>query len=125
MERIIKASTNEGDLVADFFAGSGSFASAAEKNGRKWICSDLGKFSIHTIKKRMIGVQRGLKKSGRNWRAFEILNLGKYQRHHYIYDGKSERDDVRKIQKAKRKTQPPKSRIPPTPNPHFRLCPQQ
>lgn len=102
MERIIKASTNEGDLVADFFAGSGSFASAAEKNGRKWICSDLGKFSIHTIRKRMIGVQRGLKKSGRNWRAFEILNLGKYQRHHFIYDGKSERDDVRKIQKAKR-----------------------
>ncbi len=102
MERIIKASTNEGDLVADFFAGSGSFASAAEKNGRKWICSDLGKFSIHTIRKRMIGVQRGLKKSGRNWRAFEILNLGKYQRYHYIYDGKSERDDIRKIQKAKR-----------------------
>jgi len=102
LERIIKASTNEGDLVADFFAGSGSFASAAEKNGRKWICSDLGKFSIHTIRKRMIGVQRVLKNSGGNWRAFEILNLGKYQRCHYIYDGKSKRNDIKEIQKAKR-----------------------
>ena len=44
----------------------------------------------------MIGVQRALKKSENDWRAFEILNLGKYQRQHFIYDGKSERDDVKK-----------------------------
>ena len=48
LERIIKASSNEGDLVADFFCGSGTTAAVAEKLGRKWITSDLGKFGIHT-----------------------------------------------------------------------------
>jgi adenine specific DNA methylase Mod len=84
LERIINASSNEGDLVADFFAGSGTTAAVAEKLGRKWIVSDLGKFAIHTTRKRMIGVQRGLKAEGKNYRAFEILNLGKYERHHFI-----------------------------------------
>ena len=84
LERIIKASSNEGDLVADFFCGSGTTAAVAEKTGRKWIASDLGKFGIHTTRKRMIGVQRELKASGKDFRAFEILNLGKYERQHYI-----------------------------------------
>ncbi|MCD6328680.1 site-specific DNA-methyltransferase, partial [bacterium] len=82
--RIIKASSNEGDLVADFFCGSGTTAAVAEKLGRKWIVSDLGKFAIHTTRKRMIGVQRQLKAKGENYRAFEILNLGKYERQYYI-----------------------------------------
>ena len=56
----------------------------AEKLGRKWIVSDLGKFAIHTTRKRMIGVQRQLKAEGKDYRAFEILNLGKYERQHYI-----------------------------------------
>ncbi|MCP4601185.1 MAG: site-specific DNA-methyltransferase, partial [Proteobacteria bacterium] len=84
LERIIKASSNEGDLVADFFCGSGTTAAVAEKLGRRWIVSDLGKFAIHTTRKRMIGVQRRLKKDGKDYRAFEILNLGKYERQHYI-----------------------------------------
>ena len=84
LERIIKSSSNEGDLVADFFCGSGTMAAVAEKLGRKWITSDLGKFAIHTTRKRMIGVQRQLKEDGKNYRAFEILNLGKYERQHYI-----------------------------------------
>jgi hypothetical protein len=84
VERIIKASSNEGDLVADFFCGSGTTAAVAEKLGRKWIVSDLGKFAIHTTRKRLIGVQRELKAEGKNYRAFEILNLGKYERQHYI-----------------------------------------
>ena len=84
LERIIKASSNEGDLVADFFCGSGTTASMAEKLGRKWIVSDLGKFAIHTTRKRMIGVQRELKAEDNDYRAFEILNLGKYERQHYI-----------------------------------------
>jgi len=84
LERIIKASSNEGDLVADFFCGSGTMAAVAEKLGRKWIVSDLGKFAIHTTRKRLIGVQRQLKAEGKNYRAFEILNLGKYERQHYI-----------------------------------------
>jgi len=84
LERIIKASSNEGDLVADFFCGSGTTAAVAEKLGRKWIVSDLGKFAIHTTRKRLIGVQRQLKADGKNYRAFEILNMGRYERQHYI-----------------------------------------
>jgi len=84
LERITKASSNESDLIADFFCGSGTTLSVAEKLGRKWIGSDLGKFAIHTTRKRMIQVQRELKKEGKNYRAFEILNLGKYERQHYI-----------------------------------------
>ena len=84
LERIIKASSNEGDLIADFFCGSGTTAAVAEKLGRKWIASDLGKFGIHTTRKRMIGVQRALKQENKPYRAFEILNLGKYERQHYI-----------------------------------------
>ena len=84
LERILKASSNEGDLVADFFCGSGTTAAVAEKLGRKWIATDLGKFAIHTTRKRMIGVQRQLKADGVDYRAFEILNLGKYERQHFI-----------------------------------------
>ena len=84
LERIIKASSNAGDLVADFFCGSGTTAAVAEKLGRKWIATDLGKFAIHTTRKRLIGVQRQLKEQGKDYRAFEILNLGKYERQHYI-----------------------------------------
>ena len=84
LERIIKASSNKGDLVADFFCGSGTTAAVAEKLGRKWIATDLGKFAIHTTRKRMIGVQRQRKANGEDYRAFEILNLGKYERQHYV-----------------------------------------
>lgn len=84
LARIIEAATLPGDLVADFFVGSGTTPAVAEKLGRKWISSDLGKFSIHTTRKRLIAVQRELKKNGQDFRAFEILNLGKYERQHYI-----------------------------------------
>jgi DNA modification methylase len=86
LERIIKASSNEGDLVADFFCGSGTTAAVAEKLGRKWIAADLGRFAIHTTRKRLIGVQRELQASGKDFRAFEILNLGKYERQFFMDD---------------------------------------
>ena len=86
LERIIKASSNEGDLVADFFCGSGTLPAVAEKLGRKWIATDLGKFAIHTTRKRLLGVQRQLKQEGKPYRAFEILNLGRYERQHYVWD---------------------------------------
>ncbi len=86
LERIIKASSNEGDLVADFFCGSGTTAAVAEKLGRKWIACDLGRFAIHTTRKRLIGVQRELQKNGKDFRAFEILNLGKYERQFFMDD---------------------------------------
>lgn len=84
LERIIRASSNEGDLVADFFCGSGTTAAVAEKLGRKWIATDLGKFGIHTTRKRMIQVQRELKKDGKPFRSFEVLNLGRYERQAYL-----------------------------------------
>lgn len=98
LERIINASSNEGDLVADFFCGSGTTAAVAEKLGRKWIASDLGKFAIHTTRKRMIQVQRQLKVEGKDYRAFEILNLGKYERQHYVGVSPSLRDEEKQRQ---------------------------
>ena len=98
LDRIIKASSREGDLVADFFCGSGTTAAVAEKLGRKWIASDLGKFGIHTTRKRMIGVQRELKANGKDFRAFEILNLGKYERQHYISSNENLRLEEQEMQ---------------------------
>ncbi len=46
IERIIKASTNEADIVLDFFAGSGTTAAVAEKLGRRWIACDIGKLTV-------------------------------------------------------------------------------
>ena len=102
LERIIKASSNDNDIVADFFCGSGTTLAVAEKLGRKWIGSDLGKFAIHTSRKRMIGVQRELKKEGKNYRAFEILNLGKYERQHYIGVNPSLREKEKQKQIARK-----------------------
>lgn len=84
LERVIKASSSPGDLVADFFCGSGTTAAVAEKLGRKWIATDLGKFGIHTTRKRLIQVQRELKEAGKAFRAFEVLNLGRYERQAYL-----------------------------------------
>ena len=97
LERIIKSSSKEGDLVADFFVGSGTTIATAEKLGRKWIGTDLGKFGIHTSRKRLIGVQRELKKAGKDFRAFEILNVGKYERESFL----NTNDDLRAEEKAK------------------------
>jgi len=97
VERIIRASSREGDIVADFFCGSGTTAATAEKLGRKWIVSDLGKFAVHTTRKRLIGVQRSLKADDKAYRAFEIMNLGKYERQHYI----GLNDDLREEEKRK------------------------
>ena len=90
--RIVEMFSALDDLVIDFFVGSGTTAAVAEKLGRKWICSDLGKFSIHTSRKRLIGVQRELKKEDKNYRAFEVLNLGKYEREFFV-SGLSELDE--------------------------------
>jgi len=84
ISRIIESTTDNNDIVADFFCGSGTTAAVAEKLGRKWITTDLGKFAIHTTRKRVIQVQRQLKEEGKDYRAFELLNLGKYERQHYI-----------------------------------------
>ena len=54
LERIIKASSNEGDLVCDFFGGSGTTAAVAERLGRRWITSDIGKPATLVMRKRLI-----------------------------------------------------------------------
>jgi len=72
LERIIRASSNEGDLVLDCFVGSGTTAVVAEKLGRRWIACDLGRFAIHTTRKRLLSIP-GVK-------PFAVQNLGKYER---------------------------------------------
>ncbi len=72
LDRIIRASSQEGDLVLDCFAGSGTTAVAAEKLNRRWIACDLSRFAIHTTRKRLLSVQ------GVN--PFAVQNLGKYER---------------------------------------------
>lgn len=102
LDRIISASSNRNDIVADLFVGSGTTLAVAEKLGRKWIGSDLGKFAIHTTRKRMISVQRELRNQGKDYRAFEILNLGKYERQHYIGINPNLKNEEQEKQIAKR-----------------------
>jgi hypothetical protein len=72
LDRIISLGSNEGDLVLDCFVGSGTTAVVAEKLNRRWVGCDLGRFAIHTARKRMLGI--------RNVKPFTIQNLGKYER---------------------------------------------
>lgn len=72
LERIITASSNEGDLILDCFCGSGTTAAVAEKLNRKWITCDLGRFAIHTARKRLLSIS--------DVAPFVVQNLGKYER---------------------------------------------
>lgn len=72
LERIISASSDEGDLVLDCFVGSGTTAAVAERLGRRWIACDLSRFAVQTTRKRLLGVK--------NVKTFVIQNLGKYER---------------------------------------------
>lgn len=104
IERVIRTASNEGDIVGDFFCGSGTTLAVAEKLGRKWIGTDIGKFAIHTTRKRMIDVQRQMKKDGKDYRAFEILNIGRYERQHFIgVDKDLTYDEVDKVLADKEK----------------------
>ena len=80
LERIMRASSKDGDLVADLFCGSGTTGAVAEKLGRRWIMADLGRFAVHTARKRLIDVQRTLSAEGKPYRAFDLHNLGRYER---------------------------------------------
>ena len=72
LERILKASSDPSDLVLDCFCGSGTTAAVAEKLGRRWITCDLGRFAIHTARKRFLAIE--------NVKPFVVQNLGKYER---------------------------------------------
>jgi adenine-specific DNA-methyltransferase len=72
LKRIIEASSKDDDLVLDCLCGSGTTAVAAEKLQRRWIACDLGRFAIHTTRKRLLSMPEV--------RPFTVQNLGKYER---------------------------------------------
>jgi len=72
LERIVEASSEPKDVVADLFCGSGTTLAVAEKMGRRWIGCDLSRYAIHTTRKRLLDIP--------DCCPFEILNLGKYER---------------------------------------------
>ena len=72
LDRVLTASSKAGDLVLDCFCGSGTTPVVAEKLNRRWIACDLGRFGIHTTRKRLLYVP--------DVRPFVIQNLGKYER---------------------------------------------
>jgi len=88
IERIIKVSSNEGDLVLDCFAGSGTTGAVAEKikdeNGkaapRRWVLCDIGKLAIYTITKRMLDLKEDIGNRGKilKPKPFILYNAGLY-----------------------------------------------
>jgi DNA modification methylase len=76
IRRIVSLSTNENDLVLDCFAGGGTTPAVAEKLKRRWIACDLGRFAIHTTRKRLLSMP--------DVRPFEVQNLGKYERQMWV-----------------------------------------
>lgn len=84
LERIIKASSSDGDLVLDCFAGSGTTLAVAEKLGRRWIGVDCGKLAIYTIQKRLLNINQSKdlenpkKKYSKVCKPFTLYNAGLY-----------------------------------------------
>lgn len=84
LEKIIKTASSKGDIVMDFFGGSGMTVFAAEKLGRRWIACDIGKLSIYTIQKRLLNIKNSKsiidsdKKYGKNFEPFSTYQLGLY-----------------------------------------------
>lgn len=80
IERIIKASSNKGDIVLDAFAGSGTTSAVAEKLGRRWIAIDVSKLAIYTIQKRMLNLRKNIGNTGDKLESkpFTLYNAGLY-----------------------------------------------
>ncbi len=82
IERRIKASSNEGDVVADFFMGSGTTQTVAQKLGRKWIGCDINIGAIQTTTKRLNQIvadqQKEKTKGFKGSLGFKILNVNDY-----------------------------------------------
>lgn len=78
LERIIKASSNEGDIVLDCFAGSGTTPAVAERLKRRWIAVDIGKLSIYTIQKRLLNLKDANTKKKIKIRPFIKYSAGLY-----------------------------------------------
>jgi site-specific DNA-methyltransferase (adenine-specific)/adenine-specific DNA-methyltransferase len=84
IERIIKLSTNENDIVLDFFGGSGTTAAVAEKLNRRWITCDIGRYSFYTTQKRLLTIhdskdlENTKKKYNKSAKTFITVNTGMY-----------------------------------------------
>lgn len=84
LQRILQLTTKENDIVLDFFGGSGTTASVAEKLGRKWVVCDIGKLSFYTIQKRILTIHDSKelnntsKKYGKDAKSFITVNVGNY-----------------------------------------------
>ena len=80
LERIIKSSSKEGDIVLDAFVGSGTTCAVSEKLNRRWIGIDCGKLAIYTIQKRMLNLREGIGNSGKllTVKPFTLYNAGLY-----------------------------------------------
>jgi len=80
VERIIKASSNPGDIVLDAFAGSGTTLAVAEKLGCRWIGIDCGKLAIYTIQKRMLNLKTEIRNKGKllKPKPFTLYHAGLY-----------------------------------------------
>lgn len=74
LERIIAASSNEGSIVCDFFGGSGTTAAVADRLGRRWITTDIGKPATMVMRKRFI--DQGVK-------PFLYQSIGEYQKEQF------------------------------------------
>lgn len=100
LDRILKASSDEGDLVMDCFCGSGTTSAVAERLNRRWIACDLSRFAIHTTRKRLLGIP--------NVKPFVVQNLGKYERQawqmaEFPANGKDHLEEQREREAAYRK----------------------
>jgi len=80
LERIIKASSNPGEIVLDAFAGSGTTGAVAEKLGRRWIMIDSSKLAIYTMQKRLLNLRKEIGNKGEKLtpKPFTLYNAGLY-----------------------------------------------
>jgi DNA modification methylase len=90
LDRIVNWLSKPGDLVADFFCGSGTTGAVAEKLGRRWIMCDLSRWAIHVTRKRLLGIE--------GCKPFEVLNLGKYERKYWqgVTFGEGQKEKVKR-----------------------------
>ena len=100
LQRIVDSSCPPDGLVLDAFSGSGTTAAVSEglrvgrnpekppgqdkflylASPRRWIAADIGRFAIHTSRKRLVGLQRQIHAEDKPYRAFDVFNLGRYER---------------------------------------------
>ncbi|MFX1408961.1 MAG: site-specific DNA-methyltransferase [Promethearchaeota archaeon] len=110
LKRIILASTNKNDIVADFFCGSGTTLAVAEKLGRRWIGCDITKQAIHISRKRLLDIYNSndilnwKEIYGKNIRPFKIFHINKFKKDHlipaeFLVKGVNHNIDLNKLEK--------------------------